>query len=81
LQSIEANKMATLAAEMEKIELATKKREEQSIAFMAQTKEALDQRIQSSEERREAYLGTLKAKLKEHVRFPAMKPLLFVGAS
>lgn len=60
--------MAALAAMMSKIEEASKKKDEQTSAFIVQTKEALDQKMDTHVEKREAYINDLKAKLKDHVR-------------
>lgn len=66
-QSLEANKVLTLINKLSKIEEASKKKDEQENIFVTQTREALDQKMESHIEKREAYLGDLKAKLKDHV--------------
>jgi hypothetical protein len=52
---------------LSKIEEASKKKDEQENIFVTQTREALDQKMESHIEKREAYLSDLKAKLKDHV--------------
>lgn len=69
LQSLEANKMAQLAAKLSKIEEATKKKDEKNCEFINQTKDALEQKMESHTENREAYISELRAKLKEHVSY------------
>jgi hypothetical protein len=59
--------MAVLAAKMSKIEEASKKKDEQANLFILQTREALEQKMETHTEKREAYLSDLKAKLKDHV--------------
>ncbi|KAE8749526.1 hypothetical protein FOCC_FOCC003791 [Frankliniella occidentalis] len=59
--SYEANKMAQLAAQMEKIEIIAKKREEE----VSKRKEALDKKIESAVEKRDAHISSVKGKAKE----------------
>ena len=59
--------MAQIAAKLSKIEEASKNKDEQMSEFIAQTKEALEQKMESHIEKREAYLTDVKAKLKDHV--------------
>lgn len=63
-QNLEANKMAALAVKMQKIEDASKKKDEQTSQFISQTKEALDQKMEIHVEKREAYISDLKTKMK-----------------
>lgn len=65
--SLEANKMATLAAKLSKIEEASKKKDEQNIVFINQTKEALEQKMENHIEKREAYITDIRTKLKDHL--------------
>lgn len=65
--TLEANKMAALAAKMHKIEEASRKKDEQTSQFIAQTKEALDQKMVEHEGKREAYITDLKTKMKDHI--------------
>uniref|UniRef100_A0A1B6DRJ8 Stathmin n=1 Tax=Clastoptera arizonana TaxID=38151 RepID=A0A1B6DRJ8_9HEMI len=65
--SLEANKMAVLAAKLSKIEEASKKKDEQNNVFVTQTKEALDQKMELYSENREAYISDLKNKLRDHL--------------
>lgn len=65
--SLEANKMATLAAQLSKIEEASRKKEEQNAVFINQTKEALDQKMETHTEKREQYISEIKTKLKDHL--------------
>lgn len=62
-QSYEANKVAQLAAQMEKVEMIAKKREEEANKL----KETLEQRMESHIENREAHINSLKEKVKDHV--------------
>ncbi|XP_071449071.1 stathmin isoform X3 [Hetaerina americana] len=66
-QSLEANKIATLAAKLSRIEEASKKKDEQTNAFISQTRDALEQKMETHTGKREAYLSDLKAKLKDHL--------------
>ena len=59
--------MAVLAAKMSKIEEASKKKDEQANNFILQTREALEQKMETHIEKREAYINDLKSKLKDHV--------------
>ncbi|CAH1396648.1 unnamed protein product [Nezara viridula] len=65
--SLEANKMATLAAQLSKIEEASKKKDEQNSVFINQTKEALEQKMETHIEKREQYISEIKTKLKDHL--------------
>ncbi|XP_063618060.1 inner centromere protein isoform X1 [Cydia splendana] len=66
-RSLEASKMAAIAQKMAKIEEASRFRSEQSNNFIASTKEALDAKMDSHEEKREAYINELRARLKDHL--------------
>lgn len=66
-QSLGANKMAALQAKMQRIEEASKKKDEQTNQFIAATKEALDQKMEVHVEKREAYISDLRTKLKDHI--------------
>lgn len=65
--SLEAHKLAALAAQLSKIEETSRKKDELSAAFIAATRESLDAKMNNTEEKREAYIAELKSKLKEHV--------------
>jgi hypothetical protein len=71
---LEANRKALLAAKMSKIEEASKKREEQANNFISQTREALEQKMEAHNEKRESFINDLKTglktKLKESVCMP-----------
>ncbi|KAK3912721.1 Stathmin-3 [Frankliniella fusca] len=67
--SFEANKIAQLAAQMEKIEIIAKKREEE----VSKRKEALDKKIGNAVEKREAHITSVKEKAKEQVEKQAEK--------
>ena len=53
----------------EKISQATQKRQEMVSTFVSKTKETLDQKMEESQEKREAKMNSLKTKLKDHVSF------------
>lgn len=59
--------MAVIAAKLSKIEEASKKKDEQTSVFINQTKEALDQKMGTHIEKRDAYISDIKTKLKDHV--------------
>ena len=64
LQQYESNKIAALTAKMLKIEEASRKKDEQTNLFIAATKEALEQKMESHSVHREAYINDMKNKLK-----------------
>ncbi|XP_045538082.1 inner centromere protein isoform X3 [Papilio machaon] len=66
-RSLEASKMAAIAQKMAKIEEASRIRSEQTNNFICTTKEALDAKMDSHEEKREAYISELRARLKDHL--------------
>lgn len=66
-QNLEANKMAAINAKMAKIEEASRKKDEQTSSFIVNTKEALDAKMETHIEKREAYINDLKKKMKEHL--------------
>jgi len=53
----------------EKISQAEKKRLEIEQTFVSKTRESLDQKMEESQEKREAHMNSLKNKLKDHVSF------------
>ncbi|XP_043252706.1 stress response protein NST1 isoform X2 [Colletes gigas] len=65
--SLEAHKLAALTAKLSKIEEAARKKDELNSAFIAATREALDAKMNNSEEKREAHIAELRNKLKEHL--------------
>ncbi|XP_031763606.2 inner centromere protein B isoform X3 [Galleria mellonella] len=66
-RSLEASKMAAIASKMAKIEEASRIRSEQTNNFISTTKEALDAKMENHEEKREAYINELRARLKDHL--------------
>lgn len=64
LQQLESNKIAALAAKMQKIEDASRKKDEQTSQFISATRDALEQKMENHTEKREAYITDLKTKLK-----------------
>ena len=64
---MEASRLATLAERLARLEEAGKKREEVNEAFIAATKVALNDKLDTSCNNREAYLLGLKAKVSDHV--------------
>jgi stathmin len=65
--------MAQLSAKMQRIEDAAKKRDEKTIEFITQTKQALDQKMEVHSEKREEFLSELIGKVKEHVSIISLK--------
>ncbi|XP_044020636.1 calponin homology domain-containing protein DDB_G0272472 isoform X2 [Aphidius gifuensis] len=65
--SLEAHKLASLAAKLSKIEEASRKKDELSSAFITATRESLDAKMNNTEEKREAHIAELKNKLKDHL--------------
>lgn len=63
-QSLKAKKVDEWETKMAKIEEATRKKDELNVEFIAQTKEALNTKMEHSEEKREAIISELKEKLK-----------------
>jgi stathmin len=63
-QQLESNKIAALAAKMQKIEDASRKKDEQTSQFISATRDALEQKMENHTEKREAYITDLKTKLK-----------------
>lgn len=59
--------MAAITAKMAKIEEASRKKDEQTSSFIVNTKEALDAKMETHIEKREAYINDLKKKMKEHL--------------
>ncbi|XP_012277391.1 stress response protein NST1 isoform X1 [Orussus abietinus] len=65
-QSLEAEKLSQVAAKLQKIEEAARKKDELSAAFVAATRKSLDAKMNNTEEKREAHIAELKNRLKEH---------------
>lgn len=65
--SLEAHKLASIAAKMSRIEETSRKRDELNTAFITATRDSLDAKMNNSEEKREAHISELKNKLKDHV--------------
>lgn len=61
---MKAKKVDEWETKMAKIEEATRKKDELNVEFMTQTKEALINKMEHSEEKREAIISELKEKLK-----------------
>lgn len=59
--------MAAIATKMQKIEDASRIRSEQTNTFISSTKEALDAKMETHEEKREAYISELRGRLKDHL--------------
>lgn len=59
--------MAAIAQKMAKIEEASRIRSEQTNNFIVATKEALDAKMETHEEKREAYINELRSRLKDHL--------------
>ncbi|CAG9784700.1 unnamed protein product [Diatraea saccharalis] len=66
-RSLEASRMAAIAQKMARIEEASRIRMEQTNSFISTTKEALDAKMETHEEKREAYINELRARLKDHL--------------
>ncbi|XP_044266803.1 myosin-9 isoform X3 [Tribolium madens] len=66
-QQLESNKIAALATKMQKIEEASRKKDEQTTQFISATRDALEQKMENHTEKREAYITDLKTKLKDHI--------------
>ncbi|XP_060516652.1 uncharacterized protein LOC132696082 isoform X7 [Cylas formicarius] len=66
-QQLETSKMAALSAKMQKIEEASRKKDEQTSQFISATRDALEQKMGIVTEKREAYITDLKTKLKDHI--------------
>ncbi|XP_050307120.1 uncharacterized protein LOC126743897 isoform X5 [Anthonomus grandis grandis] len=64
---LESSKMAALSAKMQKIEEASRKKDEQTSQFITATRDALEQKMGTVTEKREAYITDLKTKLKDHI--------------
>lgn len=64
--NLEAKKISGWNCKMAKIEEASRKKDELNAEFMSQTKEALINKMEHSEEKREAIISDLKEKLKVH---------------
>lgn len=67
LQQLEGNKIAALSANLQKIEEASRKKDEQTTQFIAATRDALEQKMETHIGKREAYITDLKTKLKDHI--------------
>jgi len=65
-QSLEAEKLATLAEKMRRVEEATKKKEQEEKTFIHAAKETLEQKMGAHIENRESKISGLKAKLSNH---------------
>lgn len=61
---MELNKVAALSAQIMKIEEATRKKDEQTTAFISTTRDALEQKMETHIGKREAYITDLKNKMK-----------------
>lgn len=63
-QQLESNKIAALSAKLQRIEEASRKKDEQTNQFITATRDALEQKMETVTEKREAYITDLKTKLK-----------------
>lgn len=63
-KQLEAKKITEWNAKQAKIEEASRKKEELDKEFAAQTKEALEAKMEQYEEKREALISDMKEKLK-----------------
>lgn len=61
--------MAAISAQMQKIEDASRKKDEQTNQFILATREALEQKMEQHGSNREAYITDLKTKLKVQLVF------------
>ncbi|XP_066261143.1 uncharacterized protein PF3D7_1120000 isoform X4 [Euwallacea similis] len=66
-QQHESNKIAALSIKLQKIEEASRKKDEQTNQFIFTTRDALEQKMGNVTEKREAYITDLKTKLKDHI--------------
>lgn len=64
---MESSKIAALSAKMQKIEEASRKKDEQTSQFITATRDALEQKMGTVTEKREAYITDLKTKLKVNI--------------
>lgn len=64
---MECSKIAALSANLLKIEEASRKKDEQTNQFIAATRDALEQKMETHLGKREAYITDLKTKLKDHI--------------
>lgn len=64
---MEASRLATVGERMSRLEEASRKREENTIAFIAATQTALEDKLDTTSSNREAYLNGLRAKISDHV--------------
>ncbi|CAG9826039.1 unnamed protein product [Diabrotica balteata] len=66
-QQLESNKMAAWSAKIMKIEEASRKKNEKTCQFISATRDALEQKMGTHVEKREAYITDLRSKLKDHI--------------
>lgn len=64
---MELNKVAALSAQIMKIEEASRKKDEQTNSFISNTREALEQKMETHIGKREAYINDLKNKMKVNI--------------
>lgn len=78
-------KIAAISAKMQKIEDASRKKDEQTNQFILATREALEQKMEQHGSNREAYITDLKTKLKvklpEHTLIFQLKCLVTSSCS
>ena len=65
---MEASRLASIGERMTRLEDASRKREENTVAFITATQAALEDKLDTTSNNREAYLNGLRAKLSDHVR-------------
>ncbi|XP_023166188.1 stathmin isoform X7 [Drosophila hydei] len=66
--SLEARKMAEISIKLAKVEEATRKKDEITNEFITQTKEQLENKMETHVEKREAIISDMKEKLKIHAQ-------------
>ena len=70
MQTLEAERIASIADRMSRLEEAARKRNELNDEFVTTTAEALDSKLDSFSANREAHLDALRAKVADHVSAP-----------
>lgn len=66
-KSMEASRLASVGERMTRLEEANRKREETTATFIAATQAALEDKLDTTTNNREAYLNGLRAKLSDHL--------------
>lgn len=76
---MEASRLASVGERMTRLQEASRKREENTTAFIAATQAALEDKLDTTTNNREAYLNGLRAKLSDHVSLVWVFAFLFCG--